>query len=155
MAKDPTSKKGGKGSKGKGKETTSEISEKPLPTPRPGTSGTENVLITNRRQASEQFQKAQRAEKAYRAKKHATAARENYNETKAHFAEARTHFAQGCKGIFAVVRAVPYLVSEKREARRRARDAARRQRDLERKKKLEEALARQHTADSENESDED
>ncbi|KAK8106237.1 uncharacterized protein PG998_003297 [Apiospora kogelbergensis] len=152
MAKDATSKKGGK--KGKGKETP-EISEKPLPTPRPGTSGTENLLITNRRQASEQFQKAHRAEKAYRAKKHATAARENYNETKAHFSEARSHFAQGCRGVFTVIRAVPYLLSEKREARRRARDQARRQRDLERKKKLEEALARQHTADSENESDED
>ncbi|KAK8051270.1 hypothetical protein PG993_002655 [Apiospora rasikravindrae] len=152
MAKDATSKKGGKG-KGKGKETESEISEKPLPTPRPGTSGTENLLITNRRQASEQFQKAARAEKAYRAKKHATAARANYNETKAHFKEARTHFAQGCKGVFSVVRAIPYLVSEKKEARRRARDTARRQRDLERKKKLEEALARQHTVDDDDRSD--
>ncbi|KAK8042729.1 hypothetical protein PG994_013212 [Apiospora phragmitis] len=152
MAKDSTSKKDRKG-KGKGKEAEAEVSEKPLPTPRPGTSGTENVLITNRRQASEQFQKAARAEKAYRAKKHATAARANYNETKAHFKEARAHFARGCKGIFTVVRAVPYLVSEKQEARRRARDQARRQRDLERKKKLEEALARQNTVDDDDRSD--
>lgn len=117
--------------------------EKPLPLKRPGTSGTENMLMTTRREASEQFAKAQKAERAYRSKKQATLARQNYNETKEHFREGFSHLGQGIKGIFAVLMSIPYLISEKREQRRKAGDAKRRQRDLERKKKLEEALARQ------------
>ncbi|KAH9887759.1 hypothetical protein F4778DRAFT_786134 [Xylariomycetidae sp. FL2044] len=120
--------------------------EKPLPLPkRPGTSGTENLLITNRRQASENFARAQRAEKAYRAKKHASLARQRLDETKGHFREALSHLKQGFGGLLSVVKAVPYLVGEKREARRRKAEARRRQRHLEQKKKLEEELARQST----------
>lgn len=124
-------------------KSSSKSEEKALPIPRPGTSGTENLLITNRRQASEQFIKAQRAEKAYRAKKHATLARHNYNETKAHFKESFSHFRLGAKGLFSVIKAIPHLVGEKREQRRKQADSKKRQRDLEKKKKLEEALARQ------------
>ena len=40
--------------------------EKQKPGKRPGTSGTENLLITNRRAASEQLARAQRAEQTYR-----------------------------------------------------------------------------------------
>jgi hypothetical protein len=109
---------------------------------RPGTSGTENLLITNRQAASEQFAKAQRAEKAYRARKHATAARESYNETKAHFRDGFRHLGQGIAGVFAVIRSIPYLFIEKREDRRRQAESRQRQRHLEQKKKLEEALAR-------------
>ncbi|KAK9420634.1 hypothetical protein SUNI508_00725 [Seiridium unicorne] len=136
------------------KEKSSNASEeKALPIPRPGTSGTENLLITNRRQASEQFIKAQRAEKAYRAKKQATLARHNYNETKAHFKESASHFKLGVKGLISVVRAIPHLIGEKREERRKQAEAKRRQRDLEKKKKLEDALARQSpdTADDKEE----
>ncbi|CAJ2512876.1 Uu.00g009950.m01.CDS01 [Anthostomella pinea] len=118
--------------------------EKPVPAPtkRPGTSGTENLLITNRRQASEQFQKAQKAERAYRAKKHASAARTNYTETKAHFAAAATHLRLGVKGLLGVMRALPYLAGERREEGRRKAEARKRARHLEQKKKLEEELAR-------------
>lgn len=147
MAKEPSS------SKGKAKDGASD-SEKPLPIPRPGTSGTENLLITNRRQASEQFAKAQRAEKAYRAKKHATLARHNYNDTKSHFKESFLQFRLGVKGIFSVIRAVPYIMGEKREARRRKGETAQRQRDLEKKKKLEEALARQSMQSEDDKSEE-
>ncbi|KAI0132161.1 hypothetical protein BJ170DRAFT_592136 [Xylariales sp. AK1849] len=128
--------------KGKAKEGE----EKPLPTPRPGTSGTENLLITNRRQASEQFVKAQRAEKAYRAKKHASLARHNYNDTKTHFKESFSHFRLGMNGLFSIVKATPYLIGEKREDRRKRAETTKRQRDLEKKKKLEEVLARDSTA---------
>ncbi|KAI1079528.1 hypothetical protein F5B20DRAFT_581309 [Whalleya microplaca] len=122
----------------------SPTSEKPLPAPkRPGTSGTENMLMMNRRQASEQFVKAQRAEKAYRARKQAAAARASYDETKTHFREAFAHLGHGARGLVSVVRAAPYLVCEKKEAWRRKGDAKRRARALEQKKKLEEALARQ------------
>lgn len=132
------------------KENKDGADEKDLPK-RPGTSGTENLLITNRRTASEQLQKAQRAERAYRAKKHASLARTNYNETKTHFKEAFSHFGSGFKGLFSVIRAIPYLIGEKREARRKNTDAKKRQRDLEKKKKLEEALARQSAEDGEGE----
>jgi hypothetical protein len=139
----------------KEKSSSNASDEKPLPLVRPGTSGTENLLITNRRQASEQFMKAQRAEKAYRAKKHATLARHNYNETKAHFKEAFSHFKQGFRGLFSVVSAIPHLVGEKREQRRKAAEAKKRQRDLEKKKKLEEALARQSQESEEGKAEEE
>ncbi|ETS82591.1 hypothetical protein PFICI_04467 [Pestalotiopsis fici W106-1] len=141
--------------KGAAASPSSPDDEKPLPLKRPGTSGTENLLITNRRQASEQYLKAQRAEKAYRSKKHATRARESYNETKTHFREAFSHFGQGFKGIFSVIKAIPYLVGEKREQRRKAADSKKRQRDMERKKKLEEALARQSHEDDGEDQDEE
>lgn len=139
------------------RETPSEKSfeEKPLPVPRPGTSGTENLLITNRRQASEQFIKAQRAEKAYRAKKHASLARHNYNETKAHFRESFSHLKLGVRGLFSVIKAIPHLIGEKQESRRKAADAKKRQRDLEKKKKLEEALARQSPENEDDKSEEE
>ncbi|KAH8681133.1 hypothetical protein BX600DRAFT_429104 [Xylariales sp. PMI_506] len=131
-------------SKNKDKSKSKDVEEKALP--RPGTSGTENLLITTRRQASEQFAKAHRAEKAYRAKKRAELARNNYTETKDHFKSAFKHFGLGFKGIFSVVAAVPYIIGEKREKRRKKSEAAKRQRDLEKKKKLEEALARNSVA---------
>ncbi|KAI1845816.1 hypothetical protein JX265_000005 [Neoarthrinium moseri] len=131
-------KKDKKDKKGKGKEDDDKPGLK-----RPGTSGTENILITNRKEAMEQFAKAQRAEKVWRAKKQATAARENYTETKTHFRECFSHFKLAFTGLFAVMLAIPHLIRDKKEQRRKKADAARRARDLERKKKLEEALARQ------------
>ncbi|RYP21786.1 hypothetical protein DL765_002011 [Monosporascus sp. GIB2] len=119
---------------------------KPLaPAKRPGTSGTENLLITNRRQASEQLARARRAEEAYRARKHAALARQHYDETRSHFREAASHLRLGLRGVLAVVRGVPYLVREKREERRRKVDARQRQRALEKKRRLEEALAREES----------
>lgn len=132
-------------SKAKGKKPAEETTDEKATAARPGTSGTENLLMTTRRQASEQFKKAERAERAYLAKKNATRARQNYNETKTHFKKAFSHFGQGFKGIFSVIKATPHLVSEKREARRKKRETAQRERDLKRKRKLEEALAREGT----------
>ncbi|RYP54869.1 hypothetical protein DL768_000433 [Monosporascus sp. mg162] len=120
--------------------------EKPLPpAKRPGTSGTENLLITNRRQASQQLARARRAEEAYRARKHAALARQNYDETRNHFREAASHLRLGLRGVVAVIRGIPYLVREKREERRRKDDARQRQRALEKKRRLEEALAREES----------
>lgn len=147
----------------KSKETTKQSgkdkhkavdTEKPLPSERPGTSGTENLLITSRRQASEQYIKAQRAENAYRAKKHATLARHNYNETKGHFKEAGSHFILALKGTVSVVKGVPYLFREKQEDRRRQADAKKRERHMEQKKKLEEALAKEAGENEEGDSKE-
>lgn len=131
-------------------EPVSPISDNAEPK-RPGTSGTENLLMTTTRNASVQYSKAQRAERAYRTKKHATLARANYNETKANFKDGFSHLWKGVKGAFSVIKAIPYLIGEKRENRRQIADAKARQRDLERKKKLEERLAREAGDDKESE----
>ncbi|KFA50705.1 hypothetical protein S40293_07833 [Stachybotrys chartarum IBT 40293] len=106
--------------------------EKPLPEPRPGTSGTEALLVSNRRQASHQFQRAQRVERAYRARKRATAARRDYQVARDHFKEALRHLREGLVVAGRCAGALPYVVGEKR-----------RQRALARKNRLEERLARE------------
>ncbi|KAF4454894.1 hypothetical protein F53441_2687 [Fusarium austroafricanum] len=110
---------------------------------RPGTSGTENMLMTNRRQASEQFAKASRAEKAYRTKKKAALARANYTQTKENFKEGFSHFKLAFKGLFSVIISFPYLIGEKQELRRQKTDAKKREKNLAMKKKLEEQLAKE------------
>ncbi|KAF7560608.1 hypothetical protein G7046_g3533 [Stylonectria norvegica] len=117
--------------------------EKPLPPPRPGTSGTEVLLVTNRRQASVRYQKAQRAEKAYRAKKRATAARHDFRDARGHFKESARHFKDGVKTVFVVVKSVPYIFGEKREERRIQADEKNKARAITKRKKLEEKLAKE------------
>ncbi|KAI5465068.1 hypothetical protein BGZ63DRAFT_379293 [Mariannaea sp. PMI_226] len=128
-------------------DTTPPASNQGFLTERPGTSGTENLLITNRRQASQQYIKAQRAERAYRTKKHATLAHANYNETKAHFHQAFFHFKLAMKGFFSVLKSAGYLIGEKRENRRQIADTKKRQKNLEKKMKLEEVLAKEEGVD--------
>ncbi|KAK1596306.1 uncharacterized protein LY79DRAFT_667352 [Colletotrichum navitas] len=124
---------------------------RPLPK-RPGTSGTENILKTNRRQASDNYQRAQRAERAYRAKKRATAARADLSDAKTHYAECFKHLTRGLAVTFSAVKSLPYVFDERQEAARQKADAKRKQRALEKKKKLEEKLARE-AADAEAEAD--
>ena len=104
------------------------------PTPRPvSTCGSEHLLMTTRRQASEQYAKAAKAEKAYRTKKRAALARANYNETKTHFKEAFSHLWLALKGVFPVIKNSRYLLGERRDKRRQEAE----------KKKLEEQLAKE------------
>jgi len=121
------------------------LDDKPLPVPdnRPGTSGTEALLVTNRRRASENYQRAHRAEKAYRAKKRASAARRDFQSARDHYREAWSHLKQGLSVSLAVVRGAPYLLGEKREQRRIKGDENKRRKALGRKKRLEEKLARE------------
>ncbi|KAK1447837.1 hypothetical protein CMEL01_09676 [Colletotrichum melonis] len=116
---------------------------KPLPK-RPGTSGTENLLRTNRRQASDNYQRAQRAERAYRAKKRATAARADLSDAKSHYAECFKHLSRGLAVTFSAVKSLPYVFDERQEASRQKAEAKKKQRALEKKKKLEEKLAREN-----------
>ncbi|GKT45555.1 uncharacterized protein ColSpa_05736 [Colletotrichum spaethianum] len=118
---------------------------KPLPK-RPGTSGTENLLKTNRRQASDNYQRAQRAERAYRAKKRATAARADLSDAKTHYTECFKHLTRGLAVTFSAVKSLPYVFDERQEAARQKADAKKKQRALEKKKKLEEKLAREAAA---------
>ncbi|AEO55195.1 hypothetical protein MYCTH_2298770 [Thermothelomyces thermophilus ATCC 42464] len=122
-------------------------SEKPLPDPgssatpqRPGTSGTEAALKMTRRQASEKYRQAQRAERIYRAKKRSAIARANYADAKQNFRQARSHFALGCKLLVAAIRGWPYIVREKREARRVKAEEEMRRKVLEKKRRLDEKL---------------
>lgn len=135
-----------------GKDASKKDAEKPLPDPnsqRPGTSGTEMALMTNRRRASEKYQQAQRAERTYVAKKRSATARAARTEAKAHFREAARHLRLALRLSVSVVKNTPYLVSERAEARRAKADEAKRTKTLEKRKRLEEALARESAASSE------
>lgn len=117
---------------------------------RPASARTENILMSNRRQASNNFQKAQRAEQAYRTKKRAAAARQGWTDTKGHFKESARQFAQGFKALFGIVAAVPYIWGEKREAKRLEADEKKKQRAQKQKEKLEAQLKAAQQADAEN-----
>jgi hypothetical protein len=120
-----------------------EEEDQPLEVPktRPGTSGTENLLTTNRRQASANFQRAARAERAYKAKKRSAAARTSASEARTHFAEAARHFARGIKKSFGVLGSLPYVFGEWEESMRAKQDEKKRERAVAQRKKLEEQLA--------------
>lgn len=115
-------------------------------THRPSTSNTANVLLSTRQQASENYLKAQQAERAYVTRKKVTAARANYENTTTHFKEGFKHLAKGIKGLFSAIAAIPWLISERKEKRRLAQQEAMRKRNLEKKKKLEEELAKHEEA---------
>lgn len=126
-------------------EASSETDTAPTqPAARPvSTCGSEHLLMTTRRQASEQYAKAAKAEKAYRTKKRAALARANYNETKTHFKEAFSHLWLALKGVFPAIKNSRYLLGERRDKRRQEAEKKKRERNLERKKKLEEQLAKE------------
>ncbi|KAI9171092.1 hypothetical protein HJFPF1_00572 [Paramyrothecium foliicola] len=119
------------------------LGEKPLPEARPGTSGTMNVLVNNRRQASHNLQKAQRAERVYKAKKGATAARRDYQFAKDHYKKAFHHFKEGIKGTGRLLKLLPCIIREKNEQRHMEADQKRKARALRKKQQLEERLARE------------
>lgn len=121
--------------------------EKPLPEPRPGTSGTENVLMTQTRIASQNYQKAHRAETTYRAKKRAGAGRRDFKSAREHFGAAATHFKQGLLLTFNAGKSVPYIVDEKRERARLKASEKKMHRALDKKKKLEETLTKKEGED--------
>ncbi|KAM0342523.1 hypothetical protein ACHAPU_009497 [Fusarium lateritium] len=118
------------------------------PKARPASSCTEILLLSNRKEASEQFVKASRAEKAYRTNKKATLARANYNETKEHFREAFSHFRLAFKGLFSSIKNMTYLFGERSEIKRQEAEKKKREKNLERKKKLEEQLAKAQADDT-------
>ncbi|RWA04420.1 hypothetical protein EKO27_g10684 [Xylaria grammica] len=106
--------------------------------------GTINLLVETRRQASDEYMRAQRAERAYRMRKNATMARTTLRETKSHFRQGFEHLGKGFKGLLAVARAVPYLAGERREIWRRKAEAKKRMRAEEMRNKLEKKLAREY-----------
>ena len=113
--------------------------------------GTINLLVATRRQASDDYARAQRAEKSYRMRKNATIARTTLRETKTHFSQGFEHLKEGFKGLFAIARATPYLLGERREIWRRKSEAKKRIRAEDMRKKLDEKLARKYVGVEEEE----
>lgn len=110
---------------------------------RPGTSGTELLLTTNRRTASAQYQAAQRAEQAYKAKKRAAGVKQHRSDAKVHFKQSAMHFKEGVKSTWAIFASIPWVLRGWKERKQVAAEKKNRERDLEKKKKLEERLAKQ------------
>ncbi|KAI0471007.1 hypothetical protein GGR56DRAFT_678287 [Xylariaceae sp. FL0804] len=114
-------------------------------------SGTINVLMEKRRAASDQYADARRAEAAYLTKKNATRAREGLDDTKSHFRQALAHLGAGFRGLLDVLRALPYLLGERREQWGKRAEARRRGRAEEQRRRLEEKLARGQAGEGEGE----
>lgn len=117
--------------------------EKPPPEPRPGTSGTENVLMAQTQIASQNYQKAHRAETVYRAKKRAGVARRDFKSAREHFGQAASHIKQGLRLTFSAAKSAPYIFGEKREQGRIKAGEKKALRALDKKKKLEEKLSKE------------
>lgn len=121
---------------------------------RPGTSGTELLLTTNRRTASAQYIAAQRAETAYKAKKRSAGARLHRSEAKSHFKQSAHHLKEGVKSCWKMVVAVPWMVREWKEKRKTENEKKAVERYMEKKKRLEERIAKQDVTKEKEKEDE-
>ncbi|KAF1971012.1 hypothetical protein BU23DRAFT_556302 [Bimuria novae-zelandiae CBS 107.79] len=118
----------------------------PLPSAepkRPGTSGTELLLTTNRRTASAQYLAAQRAETAYKAKKRSASARQHRSEAVSHLKLSAHHLKESVKSGWNMVAAVPWMVRAWKEERQAENEKKAVERYVEKKRKLEERIKRQ------------
>lgn len=132
-----------------GKDHSPAPSVQPVEAKRPGTSGTENLLTTNRRQVSENYQRAARAEKQYRVRKRASAVRRDWQATKENFDSALTHLRAGFKTLWGVAKGSRFLIQEKNQQASLRREEHRRVRAMEKRRKLEEILAREEEEEKE------
>ncbi|KAB8290282.1 hypothetical protein EYC80_011147 [Monilinia laxa] len=80
---------------------------------RPAASGAALDLHTQTEDAADQYQSAQRTEKAYNEKKKCMSARKDWYDCKVHFAAGVQGFREGGKCVGRVVKASPSLVMEK------------------------------------------
>lgn len=110
---------------------------------RPGTSGTELLLTTNRRTASAQYVAAQRAETAYKAKKRSAGAQQHRAEAADHLKLSFHHLKEGMKSCGNMVAAVPWMIRAWRENRQSENEKKAVERYMEKKKKLEDRIAKQ------------
>jgi hypothetical protein len=125
--------------------------DKPLPSPsgRPGTSGTELGLRANREKASSAFQRAQRAEQAYRAKRRAQYARKDIQAAKEHLKNAGVSFKAGLVCGWQAVRAGPAVIREKREQQREKAEVKKREKVAGTRRLLEEKVKKATEASEE------
>ena len=143
--------------------------DKPLPAPdvaddsssegvtattRPGTSGTELLLVSKTREASANFKRAQAAEQAYKSKKRAAGGKQQCKQITIHFKQSAIHFKEGVKAIYFSLAAVPAIVMANRHERKTKADARKRERDMAKRKKLDERLRQKHLSQAEEEAGE-
>ena len=124
------------------------------PTKRPGTSGTELGLRANREKASTAFQRAAKAEQAYRAKRQAHAARQDVAEGKQHLTDGLKHLKEGLACYGRAAKAVPSILRERRNGVRDKQMVKRAEEAEKKRKKLEEEIERARAARSEEDKDE-
>ncbi|KAG8166745.1 hypothetical protein KVR01_002434 [Diaporthe batatas] len=110
---------------------------------RPGTSGTEMLLVNNRQRASVRLRDAQRKERAYKTKKRSTQARANWGAAKQHFKEGFAHNTNGLKLTWRVVSSVGYLFRAKNDKLKAEAEEKRRMRAADKQRRLEERLRRE------------
>lgn len=110
---------------------------------RPGTSGTEMLLVNNRQRASVRLRDAQRKERAYKTKKRSTQARANWTEAKQHFREGLSHNMNGARLTWRVVSSVGYLFRAKNEKLKAEAEEKRKMRAADKQRKLEEKLKKE------------
>lgn len=110
---------------------------------RPGTSGTEMLLVNNRQRASVRLRDAQRKERAYKTKKRSTQARANWGQAKQHFREGFAHNMNGFKLTWRVVSSVGYLFRAKNDKLKAEAEEKRKLRAADKQRKLEEKLRRE------------
>ncbi|RDL39018.1 uncharacterized protein BP5553_03358 [Venustampulla echinocandica] len=138
-------------------EENKENLDKPLPIPterkRPGTSGTELVLRADRVEASTAFQRAQRAEQEYRARRQATIARSDAKAAKVHLGEAGKQFRAGvCSSFIAITlpnSRTSRVVREKKSVWKDNREKKRLEREKAKKEKEEKEKARKEREEKE------
>lgn len=110
---------------------------------RPGTSGTEMLLVNNRQRASVRLRDAQRKERAYKTKKRSTQARANWTQAKQHFSEGFAHNMNGFRLTWRVVSSVGYLFRAKNDKLKAEAEEKRKMRAADKQRKLEERLRRE------------
>ena len=88
------------------------LAKPPSPPAHSSTSSTEDVLATNRRRASEMYQRAAHAEQEYLARKRVAAARGQWTASRQHFSESGKQLKAGVEAMWTCVRATPYLAKE-------------------------------------------
>lgn len=110
---------------------------------RPGTSGTEMLLVNNRQRASVRLRDAQRKERAYKTKKRSTQARANWTQAKQHFREGLSHNMNGARLTWRVVSSVGYLFRAKNDKLKAEAEEKRKMRAADKQRKLEEKLRRE------------
>lgn len=116
---------------------------------RKGSTGTELLLTTNRRTASEQYAAAQRAENAYKAKKRSAGARQHRSDVATHVKASGHHMKEAIKSCWSMFASLPWVLRARKEDRQSKQEKKAMERDQEKKKKLEERLAKQEALDKE------
>ncbi|KAI5361310.1 hypothetical protein Slin14017_G080430 [Septoria linicola] len=105
----------------------------PLP---PAPSTTELLLRSDREKSQTAYQRAQKAEAAYRAKKNAERARNDYKSSKSHIKTSCIELKLGIKTAFSSARSSPSVLKEKQHNAGSKKAVRRQEKEEEKRKRL-------------------